>query len=105
MTEPDANDRTDSGLAAGDFEAWITGMQAALRGEQESDVPCGTCTACCTSSRFVHIAAAATPLAVFAVRVHDAFVHEDESTGELTLVQPDPASVQAALTVAQRDAG
>ena len=50
-------------------------------------------------------AAAATPLAVLAVRVHDAFIDEDESTGELTLVQPDPASVQAALTVAQRDAG
>jgi Fe-S-cluster containining protein len=30
-------------------------MQAAIRGEQGSDVPCGTCTACCTSSQFVLI--------------------------------------------------
>ena len=30
-------------------------MQRALDGEGESDVPCGTCTACCTSSQFVHI--------------------------------------------------
>jgi uncharacterized protein len=30
-------------------------MRAALRGEQASDVPCATCTACCTSSQFVHI--------------------------------------------------
>ncbi len=30
-------------------------MQAALDGEQDSEVPCGTCTACCTSSQFIHI--------------------------------------------------
>jgi Fe-S-cluster containining protein len=30
-------------------------MLGALRGEQESDVPCGGCTACCTASQFVHI--------------------------------------------------
>ena len=30
-------------------------MQRALRGESESDVPCNGCTACCTSSQFVHI--------------------------------------------------
>ncbi len=30
-------------------------MQRALRGDGGTDVPCGTCTACCTSSQFVHI--------------------------------------------------
>ena len=45
----------DSDLAAGDFPAWLAEMRRALRGEQGSDVPCGTCTACCTSSQFVHI--------------------------------------------------
>jgi hypothetical protein len=30
-------------------------MQRALRGEQESDVPCNGCTACCSSAQFVHI--------------------------------------------------
>ena len=42
-------------LAAGDFAAWLLQMQRALRGEQGSDVPCGECTACCSSSQFVHI--------------------------------------------------
>ena len=45
----------DSALPAGDFSAWLEQMQAALRGDAPSDVPCGTCTACCTSSQFVHI--------------------------------------------------
>ncbi|MFI5046909.1 MAG: YkgJ family cysteine cluster protein [Acidimicrobiia bacterium] len=49
MEDPDA-------LDAGDFGAWIDGMQRALRGEQDADVPCGGCTACCTASQFVHIA-------------------------------------------------
>ena len=40
---------------AGEFGAWLEGMQAALSGEADSDVPCGTCTACCRSSQFVHI--------------------------------------------------
>jgi Fe-S-cluster containining protein len=43
-------------LPAGDFSEWVDGMQSALRGESDSDVPCGTCTACCTASQFVHIA-------------------------------------------------
>ncbi len=42
-------------LDAGEFVAWLDGMLAALRGEAESDVPCGSCTACCTSSQFIHI--------------------------------------------------
>jgi hypothetical protein len=42
-------------LAAGDFTAWLTGLQAALRGGGDADVPCGSCTACCTSAQFVHI--------------------------------------------------
>jgi Fe-S-cluster containining protein len=45
----------DDGLAAGDFATWVTGMQGALLGEYGSDVPCGSCTACCTASQFVHI--------------------------------------------------
>jgi len=42
-------------LAAGDFSSWLTEIQGAIRGERGSVVPCGSCTACCTSSRFVHI--------------------------------------------------
>lgn len=43
------------GIDAGSFESWVGQMQRALRGEADADVPCGTCTACCTSSQFVHI--------------------------------------------------
>jgi Fe-S-cluster containining protein len=42
-------------LEAGDFGDWVTGMRSALRGGGESDVPCGTCTACCRASQFVHV--------------------------------------------------
>jgi Fe-S-cluster containining protein len=48
-----ASDEPD--LTAGDFSSWLSQMQSALRGEGGSDVPCGDCTACCTSSQFVHI--------------------------------------------------
>ncbi|HYH50228.1 MAG TPA: YkgJ family cysteine cluster protein [Acidimicrobiia bacterium] len=44
-----------SDLPAGDFGAWLTTMQAALRGETDADVPCGGCSACCTASQFVQI--------------------------------------------------
>jgi Fe-S-cluster containining protein len=43
-------------LPAGPFGAWLEGMQAALRGERDAEVPCGGCTACCSSSQFVTIA-------------------------------------------------
>jgi Fe-S-cluster containining protein len=42
-------------LNAGRFSDWLADMQAALRGEHAADVPCDGCTACCTSSQFVHI--------------------------------------------------
>jgi len=43
-------------LSAGNFASWLDEVQGAIRGEHGSDVPCGSCTACCTSSQFVHIA-------------------------------------------------
>lgn len=42
-------------LPAGPFGAWVLRMQAAMRGEQDADVPCGSCTACCRSAQFIHI--------------------------------------------------
>lgn len=50
--EPAAEDE----LAAGGFSSWLRGVQGALAGEGGSDVPCDGCTACCTSSQFVHVA-------------------------------------------------
>ena len=43
-------------LPAGAFGAWLDGMAAALRGHADADVACGSCTACCASSQFVHVA-------------------------------------------------
>lgn len=48
-------DRDEDAIAAGDFASWLEGIGAAIRGEGESDVPCGSCTACCTASQFIHI--------------------------------------------------
>jgi Fe-S-cluster containining protein len=42
-------------VEAGPFSAWLKGLQEALRGERDAEVPCGGCTACCRSSQFVHI--------------------------------------------------
>lgn len=40
---------------AGQFSAWLRSAQEAIRDGATSDVPCRGCTACCTSSQFVHI--------------------------------------------------
>jgi uncharacterized protein len=45
----------DAALPAGDFATWLAAMTTALETGGPSDVPCGSCTACCTSSQFVHI--------------------------------------------------
>ncbi len=54
-SDPSAAERSE--LSAGGFSEWLVGVQAAMRGEAESDVACDGCTACCTSSQFVHIGA------------------------------------------------
>jgi Fe-S-cluster containining protein len=46
---------TAEAVPTGDVAAWYAQMSAALTGAGESDVPCGSCTACCRSSQFVHI--------------------------------------------------
>jgi Fe-S-cluster containining protein len=53
MADDEGDEQAD--LAAGGFSVWLNGMRSALRGERGSDVPCDGCTACCTSSQFVHI--------------------------------------------------
>jgi uncharacterized protein len=45
----------DGSLDAGEFSSWLGALRGAWRGEHDADVPCGSCTACCTSSQFVHI--------------------------------------------------
>lgn len=43
-------------IDAGPFSAWLDAFGPALRGDVDADVACGGCTACCSSSQFVHIA-------------------------------------------------
>jgi Fe-S-cluster containining protein len=54
MTDRDPT--PDTQLDAGDFASWLVEIRGAIRGDNPSDVPCGSCTACCTASQFIHIA-------------------------------------------------
>ena len=51
----DGNMSGEDDLPAGEFSSWMIEIQSAIRGERGSVVPCGGCTACCTSSQFIHI--------------------------------------------------
>lgn len=53
----DAATDTDPGgdLDAGPIAAWAEALTTAVATGGTSDVPCGSCTACCTSSQFVLI--------------------------------------------------
>ncbi len=42
-------------LPAGRFTTWLGEIGLALRGGGGSDVPCGSCTACCEAAQFVHV--------------------------------------------------
>jgi uncharacterized protein len=41
--------------STGDFSTWLAATRRALGSNADVDVPCGTCTACCTASYFVHV--------------------------------------------------
>ena len=42
-------------LEAGTFSTWLETTRSALKHDQETDVPCGACNACCRSAYFIHI--------------------------------------------------
>ena len=42
-------------LPAGAFSPWLRRTRDVLATDGTADVPCGSCTACCTSSYFVHV--------------------------------------------------
>lgn len=44
-----------SPLPAPRFSTWLAATRRALAEEADADVPCGDCTACCTSSYFIHV--------------------------------------------------
>jgi uncharacterized protein len=49
------DDSTQPALPAGGFSSWLTEVRAAQRTDAGVTVPCGDCTACCTSSQFILI--------------------------------------------------
>jgi len=52
----DPGDPSDAtGLAAGNFSAWLVDIDAVLAGVGDAEVPCNGCTACCTASQFIHV--------------------------------------------------
>ena len=57
MTQPEdePTEEASEALNAGAFSTWLDEIAAAIAGTTSSDVPCGTCTGCCTSSQFIHI--------------------------------------------------
>jgi len=42
-------------IDAGPFATWLVATDAAISAQEETQVPCGGCTACCTSSQFVYV--------------------------------------------------
>jgi Fe-S-cluster containining protein len=47
--------RVKKSLEAGEFSSWSGELKAAIRGKNDSNVPCDGCVACCTSSQFIHV--------------------------------------------------
>jgi uncharacterized protein len=47
--------RRESPLEAGRFSVWFRAIRSSLNKRSAMKVPCGTCDACCRSSRFVHV--------------------------------------------------
>ena len=45
----------DDAIPAGDFGTWLDAFPATLSGVIDADVPCDSCTGCCTSSQFIAI--------------------------------------------------
>ncbi|KAA3612506.1 MAG: YkgJ family cysteine cluster protein [Calditrichaeota bacterium] len=47
--------KTSQGFPAGNFSTWLKQIRNTQKNNTGMDVPCGECTACCTSSFFIHI--------------------------------------------------
>ena len=50
----DDDEQEEGPLPAGPFSAWLAAATDPVR-RNDLDVPCGTCTACCRSSYFIHV--------------------------------------------------
>ena len=49
------NETGQQDLPAGDFSAWLRHTRSALVTESGTEVDCGECIACCSSSQFIHV--------------------------------------------------
>jgi uncharacterized protein len=56
LTRPGDEATDAASLDAGSFSSWLAATGRSLAGDADASVPCDGCTACCTSSQFVHIA-------------------------------------------------
>ena len=52
---PSSGSNSVEPVPAGDFSTWLEVTLRSGDSPVEADVPCGDCTACCTSSYFIHI--------------------------------------------------
>ena len=52
---PSSDSESPESVPAGDFSTWLEVTLHSGDGQATADVPCGDCTACCTSSYFIHI--------------------------------------------------
>src|ERR1700742_1305601 len=58
---PFAQSTPKSSIFAGEFSQWLRDAESSLDSKSNfPPVPCGSCTACCRSSMFVHIASEET---------------------------------------------
>lgn len=55
MSNPSQRIDVEDVTPAGDFSAWLAATREALRSDAGVDVACGSCTACCTASYFIHV--------------------------------------------------
>jgi len=55
MTDPTQRIDVEDVTSAGDFSTWLAATRRALESDTGVDVACGTCTACCTASYFIHV--------------------------------------------------
>lgn len=51
----DQTSEPDDILDAGPIATWWRDTRAAIDGEADAQVPCGTCTGCCEASQFIHL--------------------------------------------------
>ena len=81
---------TDSPIDAGVFSLWLSSIRDVFKDKCDALVSCGTCTACCASSQFIHI-----------------FAHETDAISRIPekLLYPAPLLPQGTLLLGYDEKG